>query len=1337
MATTQQLSEDFLSQGSEIFHLNVAACFEASRGKSLPQLEIRLVDVAIHADVVVATKSGQGLPTLWNEIKTSLLGFMKSKHVVEKNILHPMSAVFKPCSMTLVLGQPGSGKSSLMKLLSGRFPMEKNILIDGLITYNGQSFSAVRKQIPQFASYVSQRDYHYPTLTVKETLEFAHACSGVFQQHFKNSMRNGTEEENESAAQLLANLQRAYPDIVTRQMGLKICEDTIVGNAMLRGVSGGERKRVTVGEMEFGMKMASFLDEISTGLDSAATFDIVKSQKSMAESLNKTIVIALLQPAPEVFDLFDELLLLNNGYVMYQGPRSMAVEYFESLGFKCPPGRDPADFLLDLGTQEQEQYVATTSWVPRYPSEYNDLFKNSQLYKNMLSSLNQPVSQNLLDEAVEHMNHLPVYQVPFNTITWKLVLHQIRVYLRNKEFVQSRLGMVIIMGLLYSTSFYQVNADQILTVLGVIFTTVLFLSLMQIPLLPSIIDAREIFYKHKSANFFPTFAYVFSYCLTQIPFAIAETLFFGSIMYWITGFTADAAAFILYLVLLLLTNLVFSTWFFFIGVVSPNVHVAEPLSLMCVLLYVAFAGFIVSADNLPNYLIWLYWIDPLAWSLRAIAINQYSRSEFQVCAYKGIDYCELQGSTFGNSILSQYSIKTNQDWILYAIIFLIVCYGLFMLFAYLALQFIRYDATQHSVTVNNKDEEDSNYSEAPKTPAVVVAVDDTKVVPVTLAFENLWYSVPNPTKGEPDLQLLKGISGYALPGTITALMGSSGAGKTTLMDVIAGRKTGGKIEGSIYLNGYPATDLAIRRATGYCEQVDIHSVAATFREAFQFSALLRQSDDISTQEKLAFAETCLDLLDMTNLGDKIIRGASVEQLKRLTIGVELAAAPSVLFLDEPTSGLDARSAKIIMTGIRKIASTGRTVVCTIHQPSTEVFMMFDSLLLLKRGGETVYFGDLGANAFHLINYFQSIPDTLPLLPGANPATWMLEVIGAGVEARSANQLDYVQHFNSSHERSCLAQNLEPLVKPGSAQQELTFRKKRAASSLTQLKVLTQRFFRLYWRTSSYNNTRVYISIFLAIFFGLIYRGVDYTTFSGATGGVGMIYVTSVFVAMISFYSVIPIAGEERASFYRERASQTYNSLWYFVAASIVEIPYVFFTTYLFTIIYYPFVGLNESVQACLYYGFNLSLLVLMNVYMGQFMSYSMPNVDVAGLVGFLFNSIFMLFMGFTPAASQIPSGYRWLYHITPPKYSLAILTAETFSKCTDGTQLGCKTLKNVPPTLLNAANSTTITVGQYVEYMFEMKYDDATLNSIVTVGYIILFLVLNVISLRFINHQKK
>ncbi|KDO30304.1 hypothetical protein SPRG_05017 [Saprolegnia parasitica CBS 223.65] len=1314
MPPSPQSADAFLQDGSDAFHASLAAQLETSMGKAMPQMEIRFQDLSISADVSVATKDGHELPTLLNHVKKIARGLARKKRSIRKDVLHPMSGVFKPSTTTLLLGQPGSGKSSLMKILSGRFPMHKNITVGGNVTYNGAKSEDVKAQLPQFTAYMNQRDFHYPTLTVKETLEFAHACSGgaAVPQRVLDSLEYGSPEENAQAKAVIQSLYNVYPDIITRQMGLKICEDTIVGNAMLRGVSGGERKRVTVGEMEFGMKQVSFMDEISTGLDSAATYDIVKSQKGMAESLKKTIVIALLQPSPEVYNLFDDVLLLNEGHVMYHGPRSLALEYFESLGFKCPPKRDVADFLLDLGTPQQAQYVASgasLATVPRSPSEYAELFRQSAIYSAMMSHVKGPHHPLLLAASEKHMSEMPAYQVPYMESTKMLIARQLKVFLRNTAFVKSRLFMVLLMGLLYSSTFYQVDAENPVVVL--------------VPMMPAVLEAREIYYKQRSANFFRTSSFILAQSFTQVPFALGETLVFGAIMYWMTGFVSTAGAFLTYLLMLFLTSLSFAAWFFFLAVVSPDLHVAKPLSMMAILVF---------------------------WCVRALAINQYSSAEFQQSTYNGRDYLKLRGDTMGNYMLKTFGLQTDTIWIWYGAIYLAASYFVYLGLSYLALEYKRYDAPENvSVMVDEEDDTADAYTKAPKTPAnavdgqvaVHVAGASSSSAPVALAFKDLWYSVPNPTKGEPDLQLLKGINGYALPGTITALMGSSGAGKTTLMDVIAGRKTGGKIEGQILLNGYAATDLAIRRATGYCEQMDIHSESATFREAFQFSAMLRQSDEIPTEEKMAFAEECLELLDMKNLGDKIIRGASVEQMKRLTIGVELAAAPSILFLDEPTSGLDARSAKIIMTGIRKIASTGRTVVCTIHQPSTEVFEMFDSLLLLKRGGETVFFGDLGTNASHLISYFKSIPNTPPLVEGANPATWMLEVIGAGVEAKNTNlpPNDYVRIFNGSNERGLLAAALDRHAAPHPSLPELTFGKKRAASSSTQFKMVTQRFFRMYWRTPSYNYTRAMLSIILAVLFGLVYRGVDYATYIGATGGVGMIFMTSLFVGLISFNSVLPLASEERASFYRERASQTYNALWYFVGSTLAEIPYCLVTTFAFTIIFYPFVGLNESVGACLFYGLNLSLLVLMNVYFGQLMSYCMPRVDVAALMGVLLNSVFFLFMGFNPPGSQIPSGYRWLYHITPHKYSVALLVAETFAKCTDGSQLGCQIMPEdgIPPSLSAALGTKNVTVAKYVEHVYEMKFDDRWSNFGAVIGFICLWRILALLSLRYINHQKR
>ncbi|EQC24810.1 hypothetical protein SDRG_17301, partial [Saprolegnia diclina VS20] len=402
----------------------------------------------------------------------------------------------------------------------------------------------------------------------------------------------------------IQSLYNVYPDIITRQMGLKICEDTIVGNAMLRGVSGGERKRVTVGEMEFGMKQVSFMDEISTGLDSAAAYDIVKSQKCMAESLKKTIVIALLQPSPELYNLFDDVMLLNEGHVMYHGSRALCLEYFESLGFKCPPKRDGADFLLDLGTPQQDQYVVDCATsVPRTPSDYADVFRQSAIYHEMMSYLEGPHHPLLLADAAKHMAEMPAYQVPYVQSTQQLIARQLKVILRNTAFVKSRFIMVLFMGLLYSTTFYQVDSANPFVVLGVDFSAVLFLAMGQVPLMLAALEARNIFCKQRSANFFRTSSFILAQSFTQVPFALGETLVFGSIMYWMTGFVSEVGAFFVYLLLLFLTNLALTSWFFFLAVVSPDLHIAKPVAMLSILFYIVFAGFVLAPSIMPDYFI--------------------------------------------------------------------------------------------------------------------------------------------------------------------------------------------------------------------------------------------------------------------------------------------------------------------------------------------------------------------------------------------------------------------------------------------------------------------------------------------------------------------------------------------------------------------------------------------------------------------------------------------------------------------------------------------------------------------------------------------------------------
>uniref|UniRef100_A0AAV1TY87 ABC transporter domain-containing protein n=1 Tax=Peronospora matthiolae TaxID=2874970 RepID=A0AAV1TY87_9STRA len=1367
-------SDSLMKHGSTVLHGFIAGKLEAAMNKAMPQMEVRFKELSVSANVVKSRHSEDArthIPTLYNSIKKVVTKVNRNKHSVKQFIVKNVSGVFKPGTMTLLLGQPGSGKTSLMKVLSGRFPLDKNVTIRGEITYNGVPQTALLKRLPQFVAYVAQHDQHFPTLTVQETLEFAHAfCGATLSNRGEKLLSRGTTKATAEALVVIKALYAHYPEVVMKQLGLENCKDTIVGNGMLRGVSGGERKRVTTGEMEFGLRYMTLMDEISTGLDSAATFDIINTQRGIAKTLRKTIVIALLQPAPEVFALFDNVMVMNEGEVIYHGPCEYALDYFESLGFKCPQDRDIADFLLDLGTNEQYKYEDELplgrTHFPRRASEFAETFRKSKVFTDMIQTLESPHESDLLGDVSTHMNTMPEFRRSFWEHTRILIKRQTILTVRNRAFIRGRTIMVIAMGLIYSSTFWQIDPTDVQVTLGLLFQATLFVALGQVSQVPTFIASREVFYKQRRANFFPTAAYVLACSVAQVPLALAESVVFGTMIYWMCGFTATIEAFACFLILLVLTNLVFAAWFFLVTAVSPDFHIATPCSTFSIAFFILFAGFVMTTSTMPGWFVWVYWINPIAWCLRALAVNQYRSHELDVCVHEGIDYCSQFGKTMGEYYLNQYDVPSSKMWRWSGIVFMLLCYTAFMGLSCLVLEHCRYESLEHTVVKKNKEGDEDvgmNYTSV-GTPqnlqslevstvstrraaiTVDVHVRELSFVPVTIAFQDLWYSVPQPKNPKKGLDLLKGVNGYAKPGTMTALMGSSGAGKTTLMDVIAGRKTGGTIKGKIMLNGYEATDLAIRRCTGYCEQMDIHSDATTIREALTFSAFLRQDSTISHSKKHESVKECLDLLGMHDIADQIVRGSSLEQMKRLTIGVELAAQPSVLFLDEPTSGLDARSAKVIMDGVRKVANTRRTVVCTIHQPSSDVFYLFDHLLLLKRGGETVFVGELGAKCQKLVEYFEAIPGVAPLPDRYNPATWMLECIGAGVDHAVQNSTDFVQTFRESKEKRLLdaAMAEEGVTIPSPACPAMVFQKKRAATSWTQAKLLTVRFVRMYWRTPTYNMTRFTIGLLLALVAGLTFVNVGYTSYQDINGGVGMVFVTTLFNGVVSFNGVLPIASGERAAYYRERASQTYNALWYFVGSTIAEIPYVFFSCLLFTVIFYPLVGFTGVATAVLYW-LSLSLLVLMQTYMGQLFVYALPNVELSAILGMLTNSIFFLFMGFNPPASAIPQGYKWVYTITPQRYPVSILMALVFADCPSrptwdadldtytnvGSELGCQPVTNLPVTIGHT------TVKGYVESVFHYRHDEIWSNF----GYALLSLLvlrlLALLSLRYINHQKR
>lgn len=195
-------------------------------------------------------------------------------------------------------------------------------------------------------------------------------------------------------------------------------------------------------------------------------------------------------------------------------------------------------------------------------------------------------------------------------------------------------------------------------------------------------------------------------------------------------------------------------------------------------------------------------------------------------------------------------------------------------------------------------------------------------------------------------------------------------------------------------------------------------------------------------------------------------GLNVEQRKRLSIGVELAAKPEVLlFLDEPTSGLDSQTAWAVATLVRKLADHGQAILCTIHQPSAVLFQQFDRLLLLKKGGQTVYFGDIGENSSTMTSYFERNGAT-PCTEDENPAEWMLRAIGAAPGAHT--DVDWAEAWKNSAEFGVLQDELKVMMKPTAAQTEAhTVQTSYAASTSQQFLSCTMRTAEQYWRTPTY------------------------------------------------------------------------------------------------------------------------------------------------------------------------------------------------------------------------------------------------------------------------------
>ncbi|KAH9772041.1 ABC transporter G family member 21 [Citrus sinensis] len=480
-----------------------------------------------------------------------------------------------------------------------------------------------------------------------------------------------------------------------------------------------------------------------------------------------------------------------------------------------------------------------------------------------------------------------------------------------------------------------------------------------------------------------------------------------------------------------------------------------------------------------------------------------------------------------------------------------------------------------------------------------------------LQFEDVAYSINLHTSkgscfatshGEPNKQtrtvsVLNGVSGMVKPGELLAMLGPSGSGKTTLLTALAGRLRG-KFSGKITYNGRQFSS-SLKRKTGFVTQDDVLYPHLTVLETLSYAALLRLPKKLTREEKIEQAEMVIMELGLTRcrnsvVGGPLFRGISGGERKRVSIGQEMLVNPSCLLLDEPTSGLDSTTAQRIVATLRGLARGGRTVITTIHQPSSRLYRMFDKVVVLSEGSP-IYSG----RAAQVMDYFGSI-GYVPGFNLLNPADFLLDL---------ANVIIIITMF------MCNAD----------CDNEWT------ASWWEQFKVLLKRGLQER-KHESYSYLRIFQVLSVSILSGLLWWHSDR---SHIQDQVGLLFFFSIFWGFFPLNNAIFVFPQERAMLIKERSSGMYRLSSYYFARMVGDLPMELVLPTIFITVAYWMGGLKPSLITFL---LTLSIILF--------------NVLVAQSLGLLLGAIIMDVKQATALASVtmlvfLMAGGYYIQHMSP------------------------------------------------------------------------------------------
>ncbi|GAA5923733.1 uncharacterized protein JCM15063_003745 [Sporobolomyces koalae] len=1197
-----------------------------------------------------------------------------------RNLLENFDGCLKPGELCLVLGRPGSGCTTFLKTIANQ--RGGYLAVNGDVSYGGINADEMRKRFQGEVAYNQEDDVHHATLTVAQTLMFAlrlKTPGNLLPGHSRKSF------------------QKEILDVLVNMLGISHTKNTKVGSAYVRGVSGGERKRVSIAEMMATRAVVQSWDNSTRGLDASTALDYAKSLRILADVQQSALFTSLYQAGEGIFEVCDKVLVIDEGRQVYFGPAKEARAYMMSLGYADLPRQTTADYLTGCTdpNERQMQEGRSPDNVPSTPDQLAEAFRKSEIHARMIAERDAFKAQSEADDARRRefeeavvsgkrkgVGKKSVYTASFPAQLSALVIRQFQLRAQDRvDFVVSWTTSIVV-ALITGGVYFNMpeTASGAFTRGGLIFIALLFNSFQAFNELPTQMMGRGITWRHKQFAFHRPSAATLSQTIADAPNNALQILVFCIIAYFMGGMVRTAGAFFSFYLIVLSTYFSLAGFFRLLGTLCANYDQASRLASVIITLMITYSGYLIPIFSQKRWLFWISYLNPLQFGFSAAMSNEFKRINLlcdgsyilpsslggvlpQYPATLGANQvCTLAGSVPGQQyvrgsdyIYDSFQYNVADQWRNWGIT--IVFFVGFNIIQAILAETLSHGADAPSINVFAKEDKErkalneklAGEKEDFRAGRIEQNLGDDVAHTHPFTWEDLTYTVPVPG-GE--RQLLNHVYGYVRPGQLTALMGSSGAGKTTLLDVLASRKTIGKIGGLRLLSGQELPP-DFQQGTAYVEQLDTHESTATVREALRFSAYLRQPHHVPKAEKDAYVEQIIQLLELEDKADAMIGmpgfGLDVEARKRVTIGVELAAKPQILlFLDEPTSGLDGQSAYNVVRFLRKLAAAGQAILVTIHQPNALLFENFDRLLLLKAGGRTVYFGDIGKDSHVLREYLAEHGAHCP--PAANPAEYMLEAIGAG-SSKAVGTRDWADLWLESPQFAKVKEEIAELkrqrtdgdISKGEAKGDY------ATPFLHQLRTVSHRTLLAFYRSPDYGFTRLFNHISISLVVGLTFLNLDNSAASLQYRVFAIFFITVIPAIIIS--QVEPMFIFSRMTFIRESSSKMYSPYVFALSQLAAETPYsVLCSVVFYLLLYYP-MGFNTDSNRAGYAFAFIFLVEMFAVTLGQAVAALAPTVYSAAMTNPFLLVIFSLFCGVTITPPNMPAFFRaWLYHLDPFTY---------------------------------------------------------------------------------------